>query len=109
MWENWQGTLLVTAIIVFSVIFNSLLATRLPYIEGILLMVHVAGFLAIIIPLWVMAPRASVHSVLFEFTDGGGWGIVDLSTMVGIPIPCAMLYVSAPFDSVNSEAPSSSL
>ena len=46
-WNNWQGTLLVIAIIVFSFIFNTVLASRLPLVEGILLILHVAGLFAI--------------------------------------------------------------
>jgi hypothetical protein len=45
----------------FSIIFNIALASRLLLIEGAVLMLHLAGFFAIIIPLWVMAPRAHPH------------------------------------------------
>ncbi|RMZ85700.1 hypothetical protein DV736_g6551, partial [Chaetothyriales sp. CBS 134916] len=90
--KNWHGTLLVVAIILFSVIFNTVLAVRLPLIEGILLVLHVAGLFAIVIPLWVMGPRGNAHKGLLEFTDDGGWGSTGLSTMIGLPVMMAMLY-----------------
>lgn len=50
----WHGTLLTIGVILFASIFNTLLATRLPLVEGTLLILHLAGLFAIIIPLWVM-------------------------------------------------------
>jgi len=96
-WENWQGTLLVIAIIVFSVFFNTVLAARLPFIEGVLLVLHVAGLFAVVIPLWVMGPRGNAHEVLLEVVDGGQWHSKGLSFMIGLPVMTAMLYVSPPF------------
>lgn len=93
-WRGWEGTLLVIGIILFSVLFNTVLATRLPFIEGLLLVLHIAGLFAIIIPLWVMAPRGNAREVLLVFEDNGGWNSVGLSTMIGLPVLFAMLYVS---------------
>ncbi|KAK4497668.1 hypothetical protein PRZ48_010321 [Zasmidium cellare] len=91
-WDGWRGTLLVIGIVVFSVLFNTVLAARLPFIEGILLILHVAGLFAIIIPLWVMAPIGNPRTVLLEFEDNGDWGNTGLSTMIGLPGMIAMLY-----------------
>ena len=92
--ENWHGTLLVVGIIIFSVVFNTVLAVRLPLIEGILLVLHVAGLFAIVIPLWVMGPRGNAHQLLLEWVDGGGWGDKGLSAMIGLPVMVSILYVS---------------
>jgi choline transport protein len=51
VWHNWHGTLLTIAAISFLIIFNTVLAVRLPLIEGIVLILHLTGFFAIIIPL----------------------------------------------------------
>lgn len=40
VFERWHGTLLVWAITGFCVIFNTLLAKRLPAIEGVVLVIH---------------------------------------------------------------------
>lgn len=83
VWEQWHGTLLTIAVIVSSISFNTVLAARLPLIEGIVLILHVAGIFVIIIPLWVMAPRADPH-VLIEYSNNGGWSSTGLSAMIGL-------------------------
>ncbi|KAK4506414.1 hypothetical protein PRZ48_000144 [Zasmidium cellare] len=80
----WHGTLLTIGVVLFASIFNTLLATRLPLIEGTLLILHLAGLFAIIIPLWVMAPRGNVHDTLFNFTTTGGWSNLGLSSLIGM-------------------------
>ncbi len=90
VWQNWHGTLLTIAVISFSIVFNTVLASRLPLIEGTVLILHLAGIFAIIIPLWVMAPRAH-PSVLLEFTNNGGWSTTGLSAMVGLTAPMSVL------------------
>ncbi|KAH2596440.1 hypothetical protein KXW93_001402 [Aspergillus fumigatus] len=55
--QRWHGTLLVVAITTFSILFNTFLAKNLPMVEGLILIIHVVGLFAIIIPLWVLAPR----------------------------------------------------
>lgn len=52
--HNWHGTLLTSAVICFSIVFNTVLTIRLPLIEGTVLILHLDGFFAINIPLWVM-------------------------------------------------------
>ena len=51
------------------------------------LILHIMGFFAIIIPLWVMAPRGNAHVVLLEFTNFGGWSSTGLSSMIGLLAP----------------------
>lgn len=83
-WHSYHATLLAIAIIAFSIVFNTALAVRLPVIEGFLLIIHVAGLLAIIIPLWVMAPRGDAPQTLLVFTNNGGWSSTGLSAMIGL-------------------------
>jgi choline transport protein len=59
--------------------------------EGAVLILHILGFFAIIIPLWVMAPRAKASDVLLEFTNFGGWSSTGLSSMIGLLAPTAVL------------------
>ncbi|KAK5130535.1 hypothetical protein LTR08_001965 [Meristemomyces frigidus] len=84
VYHRYHATLLAMAVIAFSVVFNTVLAVRLPLIEGVVLILHVAGLFAIIIPLWVMAPRGNAHDTLIVFTDNGGWGNTGLSAMIGL-------------------------
>lgn len=84
VFERWHGTLLVIAIISFAVIFNTFLAHRLPMVEGIILVVHLLGFLAVLIPLWVLAPRGSAEDVFTTFENLGGWATQGTSVMIGM-------------------------
>ncbi|EED24126.1 GABA permease, putative [Talaromyces stipitatus ATCC 10500] len=83
VFQRWHGTLLVVAITAFSVFFNTFLAKRLPMVEALILILHIVGLFAIIIPLWVMAPRASAKSVFTQFNNDGGWNSLGTSTLVG--------------------------
>lgn len=86
-YERWHGTLLVIAIACFSVIFNTVAAKQLPMVEGLVLILHVFGFFAILIPLWVLAPRNSASMVFTQFSDNGGWGNVGLACLIGLLSP----------------------
>ena len=88
--EAWHGTLLVFAVSAFNVIFNTFLAKKLPLIEGIVLVVHIFGFFAILVVLWVMGPKGNAHATFTTFNDYGVWGsqgIATLSGMVAVVLP----------------------
>jgi len=72
--HRWHGTLMAMAITILVAFFNIFFAIHLPLVEGIILVLHIAGFFAIIIPLWVMAPRTPSSQVWSSFVDGGPWG-----------------------------------
>lgn len=82
--QRWHGTMLVIAISSFSILFNTFLAKNLPFVEGLILIIHVIGLFAIIIPLWVLAPRNNVHAVFTHFNNGGGWDNAGTATLVGL-------------------------
>ncbi|KAI5369214.1 putative amino acid/polyamine transporter I [Septoria linicola] len=67
----------------FAVIFNTVLAVRLPLVECIILILHIAGFFAVFIPLWMLSPRAH-PDVLFSFTNNGGWPTQGIASMIGL-------------------------
>lgn len=87
IYERWHGTLFVIAIITFAIIFNTFLAGRLPMIERLVLIIHLLGFFAIVITLWILAPRNSAKAVFTEFSNAGGWSSTGLSVMVGVLSP----------------------
>lgn len=82
--EAWHGTLITIAVAAFSVLFNTVLARKLPLIEALVLIIHIFGFFGILAALWVLSPRADASIVFTEFTDGGGWGSLGGSALVGI-------------------------
>ncbi|CAK1358973.1 unnamed protein product [Cercospora beticola] len=89
--ERWHGTLLVIAVAAFAVLFNTVLAKKLPMVEGLLLILHVLGLFAIIIVLWVLAPTANAKDVFTQFTNAGGWNSNGTSFMVGLLTPIISL------------------
>ncbi|KAJ4138015.1 hypothetical protein NW754_001374 [Fusarium falciforme] len=72
--EAWHGTLLTVAVAAFSVLFNTILARKLPLIEALVLVIHIFAVFGILVALWVLSPRADTKAVFTEFSDGGGWG-----------------------------------
>ncbi|QPC74598.1 hypothetical protein HYE68_005350 [Fusarium pseudograminearum] len=80
----WHGTLLAIAVAAFTVVFNTLLARKLPLIESIVLVIHIFAFFGILVTLWVLSPRANAKDVFTRFNDGGGWGSLGGSALVGI-------------------------
>ncbi|PYH93788.1 amino acid transporter [Aspergillus ellipticus CBS 707.79] len=84
VFENWHGTLITIAITLFSVLFNTFLAKKLPLVEAFILIIHVAGFFIVIIPLWVLAPISDAKTVFTQFTNGGDWNSNATATMVGL-------------------------
>ncbi|MCJ1430794.1 hypothetical protein MMC27_000144 [Xylographa pallens] len=87
IYENWHGTLLTIAVVLVCAIFNTFLVKRLPLVEGLVLILHIAGFFAILIPLWVFGARSSSQEVWTTFEDAGGWGNNGLACLVGIISP----------------------
>jgi amino acid transporter len=85
--HGWHGTLLVIAVTAFCIFFNTVLAKRLPMVEGLVLMIHILGFFAVLIPLWVLAPRASASDVFTTFLNLGGWSSTGLAFFVGLLSP----------------------
>lgn len=85
--QQWHGTLLVIAVVLFCIIFNTSLAKKLPLIEGFILLLHTIGLFAIVIPLWVLAPRNPPSVALFRFSNGGNWPSMGIAYMVGLLTP----------------------
>jgi amino acid transporter len=81
--EPYQGTLLVFAMVLVIFIANIWGAKSLPVVQNVLFVVHCFGFFAVIIVLWVLAPRNSAKKVFTEFTNEGGWSSMGVSLMVG--------------------------
>ncbi|KAH8704572.1 amino acid/polyamine transporter I [Phaeosphaeriaceae sp. PMI808] len=79
----WQGTLMVIAVTILVWIMNVYGAKSMPIFQNIMLVVHMLGFLTVIIVFWVLSPRASASVTFTQFTNSGGWSTTGLSLMVG--------------------------
>lgn len=82
--QRWHGTLLFWAVILVAVLVNTIMLNLLPKIESVILVIHVLGFFAILIPLVYMAPHGTASDVFTVFVNGGGWKTTGLSFFVGI-------------------------
>lgn len=88
--QAWHGTLLSIAVICLAIVFNTLLAGKLPMTQGAAVVVHICGLFGVIIPLWVMSPKGNAHEIFFEFTNLGNWPTTGLSSMVGLTTPVSI-------------------
>jgi choline transport protein len=82
VFPNWQYTLIMLALLVVTVFFNTWGAQSLPMVETISLFGHLGGFLVVIIPVWVMCPKASASEVFTSFVDNGGWSNVGVACLI---------------------------
>jgi hypothetical protein len=85
--QPWHGTVFVIGNACTAFFFNTFLAQKLPIIEGVILIIHVFGFFAVLIPLWVLAPIQSASRVFLSIEDRGGWRNSGLSCLVGLVAP----------------------
>ncbi|KAF2759192.1 putative GABA permease [Pseudovirgaria hyperparasitica] len=81
--QRWHATLIFIAVLSVCIFFNTIGARHLPLIEGLILMLHIMGFFAVVIPLWVLAPKISAKEVFTSFSNTGGWSSVGSACMVG--------------------------
>ncbi|KAK5104774.1 hypothetical protein LTS08_002666 [Lithohypha guttulata] len=91
VYARWHGTLLTMAMALFVFVFNTFLARHLPLIEGLVLCLHLGGFVAILVPLWVLGPRGNSHEIWTKFDNLGGWDSTGLSVLVGLITPLTSL------------------
>ena len=89
--KGWHGTLLTIGVVLFAIVWNTLLVRKLPLLEGIVLVFHVFGFFAFLVVLWVMSPKSDPKVVFTDFQDNGNWGSIGLSCLVGLTGPVITL------------------
>ncbi|KAF7195180.1 putative amino-acid permease [Pseudocercospora fuligena] len=85
--KPWHGVLLTIATASVSVVFNSFLARKLPLLEGLILILLVFGFFAILIPLWVFAPKQSSAAVWTEWNQIADWPSMGVAGLVAFTGP----------------------
>jgi choline transport protein len=73
---DWQYTLACIAFIASTIFFNTWAARALPLLEAGAFWVHIIGFLVVIIPLWVLAPKNSAKDVFTQFVNESGYSSV---------------------------------
>ena len=81
--KRWHGTLLTWAVIVVNVLINTVIPGALPKFEITIMVIHLAGFVAILATLLSTADIGSARSVWLTSLNEGGWPTQGLSYCVG--------------------------
>lgn len=82
--QGWHGALLTMAVVLSAISFNTFAIGKLPVLETLAVILHIAGFFTFFIILWVMGPRAPAQEVFTTFQDQNNWGSLGLATLVGV-------------------------
>jgi choline transport protein len=81
--QNWHQSLVMILIGIIGTLMNTFGAKFLPILEIVVLIFTVFGFFCIIVPLWVLAPKAPASEVFGSFENLGGWPSIDTACFVG--------------------------
>lgn len=82
--KRWQLVLLMYAVLTWALIMNTYLGRVLPMFESVILLIHVMGFLVLIVVLIYLSPTKNPASQVFgDLINGGGWETKTLSFFVG--------------------------
>lgn len=89
--QNWHSALLTIAFVVFAILFNMFAINKMPLVEGLVVIIHVFGFFAFIVILWVMGPRTPGSETFTTFADEYGWGNSGVAMLVAVVGPASAL------------------
>lgn len=82
--QSWHPTMFYWAIVAFAVGVNIVGGSVLPRLEGFILVVHILGFFAVMIPLVTLADHTSASEVFTLFLNEGGWSSEGLLVFIGL-------------------------
>ncbi|KAM3077563.1 hypothetical protein ACMFMG_006900 [Clarireedia jacksonii] len=80
---GWQGTLIYWAVILLTLSVNTVFSKVLPAIESTMLVLHILGFFAVLLPLVRLAPHTDSREVWTHFINSG-WSTMSLAFFVGL-------------------------
>ncbi|KAK5118991.1 hypothetical protein LTR62_000202 [Meristemomyces frigidus] len=70
-------------IVIVATGMNTAGAKHLPLLEGLIFILHILGWFAVIIVPWVLAPKTSSSNVFGTFSNFGGWSSIGTACYVG--------------------------
>ena len=88
--KPYQHMLLFWAVMAFAVFINVLASTVLPKFEGFILLIHLAGYFAILLPLLILGEHQDPHQVFGLWLNLGNFPTQGVSFMVGLLGPVFM-------------------
>lgn len=80
----WHTVLLFWASMVFTIFMNTIVGRFLPKFEASILIIHILGFFAILLPLVVLGSHQDASEVFNTFLNTGDWPTQGLSFMIGL-------------------------
>ena len=80
----WHTVLLFWASTVFTIVMNTIVGKFLPKFEGSILIIHILGFFAILLPLAILGSHQDPSEVFKNFLNTGHWPTQGLSFMIGL-------------------------
>jgi len=81
--QRWQATLILFAVLLLTLFVNTVLVKYLPGLAGVVLVLQVIGFFAVLIPVVHMAPISDNRFVWVDFTNLLGYRSSGLSWLIG--------------------------
>lgn len=82
--EPYQGTLIMWAAVVLALGINAAGGKLLPRLEMLILVIHILGYFAILIPLTYMSDHKSREEVFKDFVNTGGFPTDGLTWFIGM-------------------------
>lgn len=109
--QNWHGTLLLWAIVLFCYGINTAFGSLLAKFEGVVLVLHICGFFAILFPLIFVGEHSDSETVFDNFLNLGGWQTQGLSFCIGLIGNAfaflgsdGVIHVRTPYEAASSTA-----
>ncbi|KAM0548062.1 hypothetical protein ACHAPJ_010120 [Fusarium lateritium] len=90
--QTWQGTLMMWMCVLIAVIINTVVSSMLPKLEGMILILHIIGFFAVLITLVTFGAHGDASDVFLQFRNEGMWPTQGLSWFVGL-LGCVFSFV----------------
>jgi len=84
VFQRWHGTLIMWAVMILSFAVNVYAIQILPLIQLFGGIMHVTFFIALVVPLVLLAPRSTPEFVFTELLNEGGWKSDGISWCLGM-------------------------
>ena len=81
---SWHAWLFLWAVLLLVILGNTIASTYLPRIMVAILVLHILGFFAMLIPMVSMSSHYSASDVFTTFLNEGGWSSQGLSFWIGL-------------------------
>ena len=87
----WFPTIFSIFALILGGLFNGQLSKQFPALEGVMVVIHLASWVAFVTVLWVTSPIGTVQETLLTFNNGGGWISEGGATLIGVLTACSGL------------------